>query len=202
MPINAVFFRHFHDEGREYLARTWLLDPVETEAKASRGGRSKLRPWNGRDFYVVLGRTDSPERWDIARRFGLLSAGGGEWYWKPLRNLSPGKRVFAYVGGVGYVGVGQVTGEMMPAREAQVVIGGETRPLIEQPGLSERFMTGAESSDPDVTEMVVPVEWTVARDFQHAVSERGLFASQVTVCKLRDEHTIETLQERFDLPPR
>jgi hypothetical protein len=31
---------------------------------------------------------------------------------KPLRNLAPGKRVFAYVGGAGYVGIGEVTGEM------------------------------------------------------------------------------------------
>ena len=27
VPINAVFFRHFQDGDREYLARTWLLDP-------------------------------------------------------------------------------------------------------------------------------------------------------------------------------
>src|SRR5204862_505487 len=29
VPINAVFFRYFHDEGRDYLARTWLIDPQE-----------------------------------------------------------------------------------------------------------------------------------------------------------------------------
>ena len=33
VPINAVFFRHFSDDDREYLARTWLLDPQQTEDK-------------------------------------------------------------------------------------------------------------------------------------------------------------------------
>jgi hypothetical protein len=31
----------------------------------------------------------------------------------------------------------------------------------------------------------------------HAVAETGSFASQVTVCKLRDEHTIEVLERAF-----
>ena len=199
VPINAVFFRHFHDDGREYLARTWLIDPAESEAKSSRGGRSKLRPWNGRDFYVVLGRADDPERWSIARRFGLLSAGGGEWYWKPLRNLSEGKRVFAYVGGVGYVGVGTVTGVVVPAREVTVTVDGVQQPLIDQPGLSDRFVAWSQNHDPETTEMVVPVSWTVALEPEAAISEPGLFASRVTACKLRDDHTIEVLEEHFNL---
>lgn len=56
VPINAVFFRFFHDNGRDYLARTWLIDPEEAARKA---GKSKIKkgtePWNGRDFYVSLG---------------------------------------------------------------------------------------------------------------------------------------------------
>ena len=58
VPINAVFFRHFTDGGHEYLARTWLLDPQQAEDKAARPSRRKLRPWNGRDFYVILGRAE------------------------------------------------------------------------------------------------------------------------------------------------
>jgi hypothetical protein len=59
-------------------------------------------------------------RWELASKYGFLSAGGGSWYWKPLKNLTPGKRVFAHVGGAGYVGVGVVEGEMIPARDAFV----------------------------------------------------------------------------------
>ena len=132
VPINAVFFSHFSDDGREYLARTWLLEPQQTEAKAARPSRSKIRPWNGRDFYVVLGRNDPGDvRWPIASKYGFLNAGGGSWYWKPLRNLTPAKRVFAYVSGAGYVGIGRVTGEMIPARDAKVEIAGQLQPLLD-----------------------------------------------------------------------
>lgn len=135
VPINAVFFRHFSDGGREFLARTWLLDPQQAEAKAARSSRSKLRPWNGRDFYVVLGRRGD-DRWMVASKFGLLNGGGGSWYWKPLRNLKPGHRVFAYVSEAGYVGIGRVTGEMILARDAKIEIAGELQPLLDQPELN------------------------------------------------------------------
>lgn len=56
VPINAVFFRFFRDEGRDYLARTWLIAPEEVERKASKSrGKKGSEAWNGRDFYVSLG---------------------------------------------------------------------------------------------------------------------------------------------------
>ena len=53
--------------------------------------------------------------------------------------------------------------------------------------------------DPEVTEMVVPVEWVATKPLDQAVREKGLFASQVTVCKLRDAHTIATVESAFGL---
>ncbi len=158
MPINAVFFRHFIDEGRDYLARTWLLDSQLSEDMPMRLPRRKSRPWNGRDFYTVLGRAGETYRWLIASNDGFLNAGGGSRYWKPLRNLTQGKRVFAYVPGSGYFGIGRVIGEMIPARDAKVEVNGQLQSLLDQPeprdGLGER----AASEDPELTEMVVPVE--------------------------------------------
>ena len=55
---DLTLFDHFADGGHEYLARTWLLDPQQVEDKAARPSRRKLRPWNGRDFYVILGRAE------------------------------------------------------------------------------------------------------------------------------------------------
>lgn len=198
VPINAVFFRHFRDEGRDYLARTWLLDPEPTEVPAGRPSRRKSRPWNGRDFYAILGRVDSPGRWKIASKYGFLNAGGGSWYWKPLRNLTPGKRVFAYVGGAGYVGIGLVTGEMIPARDAEVEVNGEIQSLLDQSDL-DWWRENAASDDPELTEKVVPVRWLGTRPLNEAVRGKGLFASQLPACRLRDENTIKTVEAAFGL---
>ena len=200
VPINAVFFRHFRDDGRDYLARTWLLDPVPTDGSAGRPWRRKGRPWNGRDFYAILGRVDSPGRWLIASKYGFLNAGGGSWYWKPLRSLTPGKRVFAYVGGAGYVGIGLVTGEMVPARDATVKVNGEEQSLLDQAGL-DWWRDAAASEDPEVTEMVVPVRWLGTRPLEDAVRGKGLFASQLSACRMRDEYTIKTVEAAFGLDP-
>ena len=47
--------------------------------------------------------------------------------------------------------------------------------------------------------MVVPVEWLAARPVEEAFSEKGLFNSRVTARKLRDTHTIETVESAFGL---
>lgn len=201
VPLNAVFFRYYADGDREYLARTWLLAPEEAAAARATGGHGrKVQPWNGRDYYVILGRVETGgERWDVARRYGVLTAGGGAWYWKPLRNLEAGHRVFAYVGGAGYVGVGIVTGEIVPARDAVVETGGRARRLLELPDLPAYLVERGQLADDEQTEYVVPVRWLHERDLENAVTAKGLFASQVTVCRLRDERTIKLVTEAFGL---
>jgi hypothetical protein len=198
VPINAVFFRHFADGESSYLARTWLIDPAAAEASAPRRAGGKVRPWNGKDYYVIQGTTrEGTDRWSIASDYGFLSAGGGSWYSKPLQNLKEGNRVFAYVGGAGYVGVGEVIGEAIQAIDAMVLIDGEEHRLLEQSGIPESFRERALSHEPDEREMVVPVRWLAKKSVTDAIRRPGLFASQVTVCKLRDERTIEVLEEAF-----
>lgn len=199
VPINAVFFRHFSDGDRQYLARTWLLDPQMARDTTQRPSGNKSRPWNGRDFYCVLDRAEQPDRWSIARKYGLLSAGGGSRYWKPFRHLAAGMRVFAYVGGAGYVGIGRVTGGMIPARDARVEIDGQLRALVDQPELSAERWKDAASENPELVEMVVPVEWLGTRPITEAIWEKGLFSSQHVACKLRDENTIRTVESAFGL---
>jgi hypothetical protein len=55
----------------------------------------------------------------------------------------------------------------------------------------------AAAPDDDMAAWVVPVEWTHKRQVADAVWQKGLFASQVTVCKLRDERTIELVSQAF-----
>ena len=149
---------------------------------------------------MILGRAEPGDpRWPIAHKYGFLNAGGGSWYWKPLRNLEPGHRVFAYVSGAGYVGIGHITGTVIPARDAEVVIDGRPQPLLDQPDVSAAWKQDAASEDSKVTEIVVPVEPLAARPVNEAFWEKGLFVSQVTACKLRDTHTIETVESAFGL---
>ncbi len=137
VPINAVFFRHFADGGHEHLAPTWLLDPHHVADKAARPSRRKLRPCNGRDFYVIPGRAEPGDpRRPIAHKYRFGNASGGSWYCKPPRNLEPGHRVFAYVSGAGYVGIGRITAKVIPPRDAEIEIEGRRQPLLDQPDVT------------------------------------------------------------------
>src|SRR6185369_996096 len=85
VPINAVFFRFFRDNGADYLARTWLIDPDEAERKVSKSITKKgSEPWNGRDFYVSLGEGEH-RTWEDCRNYGFISGGQGKWYSQTLK---------------------------------------------------------------------------------------------------------------------
>jgi Endonuclease NucS len=90
VPVSVLFFRYYVDDGREYLARTWLNDPAEADAAAARPGKAKSvkEPWNGQDFYVTVG--EGPHRnWDDEVKYGYISSGGGKKWTSPLNQLSP-----------------------------------------------------------------------------------------------------------------
>lgn len=157
-----------------------------------------MSAWNGRDFYTVQGGRDDPKRWQLARR-GFLNGGPRERYWRPLEHLEPGHRIFAYVarrgGDVGgYVGIGEVIGEMMRLADATETVEGLERPLTEQPGIDCHFIRFA------ACEMVVPVEWTSEpREIEDAFWEPGLFSHRNTACKLTDQDTIDRVLAAFNL---
>lgn len=103
VPVNAVRFNYYQDGGREYIGRTWLIDPQETPEPPS-----KRESWNGRDYYVSFG--DSKSRsWSDAREYGFIAGGQGEWYSRTLAQLSIDDRIFVHIPQEGYVGVGTVT---------------------------------------------------------------------------------------------
>jgi hypothetical protein len=168
------------------------IDEVMADAQTP-SDRHERRPWNGRDFYVVLGGRD----WDDCQRFGFISAGGGRYYSKPLEQLHPGARVFAYMPGNGYVGVGQVTESARPVTEFQVDVGGERKPILEAPYSDENLER--DRDDPERCEYLVRVDWLARLPLEEAVWEAGLFANQMTVCKLRDQVTIDFVLERLGL---
>lgn len=197
VPVNAVFFRHFRDRDAQYLARSWLIDP--TEAETTPRVAKKVRPWNGRDFFVTLGRVDYHNRWDVCRKYGIVCAGGGARWWRPLRNLQPGHRVFAYVGGAGYVGIGEVTHPMQKFAELTVNQDGREVRVVEQDDVPDFLREHALSEDPESSEYAVKVRWLKTVPLDEAFSAPGLFAVPISACRLRDERTISEVATHFDV---
>jgi hypothetical protein len=195
LPINVVFFRYLNDDGREYLARSWLVDPAESEARTS----PKKRPWNGRDFYVAFGEGDHDRRrWEDAVRYGFVSGGGGPWYSRTLNALQPGHRVFVHIPQTGYVGVGTVEEPAKPVTEFLVTTDTGERPILEVPDLVAHNM-GADADDSDRREYLVRIRWLKTHEKTQGFWEQGLFANQNTATKLRDAHTVERLERHFGL---
>ena len=200
VPVNVAFFRYFNDGGRAYLARTWLLDEARTPARKGGAGASGTKEtWNEQDWYVSFGEESGTRNWEDASRFGFVSAGGGEWFSRPLRKLPIGGRVFACIPGkVGYVGVGTVAGEAQPFEDAMVTVDGKLVRLADQP-LAAAYKHPALPNGEDSREYVVPVEWTTTRPRTAAFWVKGMFANQNSACKLRNRFTLDQLAEAFAL---
>jgi hypothetical protein len=196
VPVSVLFFRYYVDGDREYLARTWLNDPALADAAPAKQGKAKARePWNGQDFYVTCG--EGPHRnWDDEIRYGYISSGGGKKYTSPLNQLFTGCRVFVYIPGTGYVGVGTVTETAQPVTEFMVEVDGERTALLDAPLKAPSL---AEHTTPDNMEYAVRVDWVKTLPREQAIKEKGMFANQNSACKLRNSFTLERLTDKFGL---
>ena len=203
VPVNVLFFRYFEDDGRTYLARTWLIETAEAADAPTAPGkaRGKREPWSGTDWYVSFGEDSGSRNWEDARSYGFVSAGGGEWFSRTLRSLPLSARVFTHIPKLGYVGVGRVTGEAQPFTEALLTVDGQPRPMRDLPLKGEyRAAEQAPTSGvEDRREWIVPVAWekTVPRD--NALWRQGFFANQNSACKLRARFTIDELSRYFGI---
>ncbi|MFJ3422215.1 endonuclease NucS domain-containing protein [Streptomyces sp. NPDC086082] len=203
VPLNVLFFRHFADEGRSYLARTWLIDEAETAAAPSGSKtRGKQEPWNGSDWYVSFGEESGSRSWDDARQYGFVSAGGGDWFSRTLRSLPVGARVFTHIPKTGYVGVGMVSGEPQPFEAALLTVTGESQPMADLPlkGNYQADLRASEIEDgEDRREWIVPVAWEAAVPRAKALWRAGFFANQNSACKLRARFTIDEVSRHFGI---
>ena len=109
--------------------------------------------------------------------------------------------MFAYVAKAGYVGIGRVVRAVQPARDATVAFDGQSLPLRDLPEVraSRWFAENIDPEDPELMEVVVPVEWLAKRPLEDAFWAKGLFALQVTCCRLRDERTIAAVESEFGI---
>lgn len=196
VPVNAVFFSYLEDDGRRYLARSWLAaSEDDAPAAPAVSKKGKRAAWNGVDWYISFG---GHRIWEDARQFNFISAGAGKFYSQTIRSLPEGARVWVNVPGSGYVAVGRTLAPASRFENAQVRLGGDWKPLAEQPLVTDYAFAVADLDDDDA-EWVVPVEWIDARLQHDAHWEKGMFASQHSACKLRQEFTLERLADHFGI---
>jgi hypothetical protein len=180
-----------------------LRDPspelLDFLAAAYRDAAKGQPAWNGRDFYVSFGENEQ-RSWEEAVRYGFVSAGGGEWYTKSLKQLKPGNQVFVYIpkgnGVGGYVGVGEVKGEAMLAKDFRVGVDGAAvgyLEVTESPGASQN------RDDPSSAEWVVPVSWIETRRKEEAIRDSDFFANQNSAVRLTHGYTLKRLSGEFGL---
>lgn len=195
--INVLFFRYFVDDGREYIARSWLIDPIELESKAATVAKRKdFPPWDGVSFYVTLGEGEH-RTWSDAMRYGFVSAGGGPFWSKPLKLLKPGSIVYAYVPGAGYVGAGRVMDPAVRADEFLVEVDGSLLPITQAPTVATKM--GEHTGDSEKSEYIVRVHWEHARSKENALWETGMLALPLPVARLRQPFTLERLRAEFPI---
>ena len=171
--INVAFFRTFEDEGRLYLTRTWLAEPDSLAVDTS--SSSTAREWNG-EYYVAF-REDESRRWDDASKYGFVSAGGGDTYVGPLKNLQPGDRVWVHVPGKGYLGVGRVMASAVRPGKFVVECDGTNK------ALTEFKLKAPNAFDEGQGEHFVAVSWIKSFDIQHGAWERVFFSYRGIVAR-------------------
>lgn len=188
VAVNAVFFSVFQDGANQYLSRSWMIDPIETEEHAVNTRQTEA--WNG-EFYASYGIDSNGRNWQDAVNYGFITAGGGQWYSKTLFMLKPDDRVWVNIPGVGYVGVAKVTGNAVLADEF----------LSDEMTLLGQYRR-AEQVGEDDADYFVPVVWLHHVPQNKAVNEVGLFGNQHSVARPRTpkwSHTVKRLSEIWEI---
>jgi hypothetical protein len=161
-------------------ALLWRLGKRLTNIHRGRGA-AKFRPPDtlhtnliGFDFasrihFFNIGEYWGERSWDDCQKFDFLSAGHGRRYREAMQQLHKHDIVLAYISKVGYVGIGVVASEAVPARDFRL---GRRRlrdlPL-KAPGICH------DSDNLDKCEYVSAIKWLLACDRQKALRLSGVF---------------------------
>ncbi|MEB3012829.1 hypothetical protein VJI77_07505, partial [Parvimonas sp. D2] len=88
-------------------------------------------------------------------------------------------------------GVGIVKGGATPIKKFDVEANGKKIPLLSAKVLAPQM--NENSDDPEKSEYAVAIEWIKTVPVEKAIWQKGFFANQNTVCKLRNRFTLEKL---------
>ena len=145
-------------------------------------------------YYVNIGEGEH-RCWEDFKDFGFMSAGQDPKYSKSLSKLQIGDKVIAYLKGSGFVGVGLVKEQAVPANE--FIFSGVT--LKSHKMLSANFF---ENSDNEKSEYLVKIDWLAAynRSYAKWKAKSGLFTTPMIVASLANQlETIEFVEVEFGI---
>lgn len=143
-------------EAQEYMIRVREKEMEQREAARQDTGYWFMNTGDG---------SASNRSWEDCKKYGFMLAGGGPKYIGYARRLKVGDRVFAYLSGHGYVGLGEVVAEAVPFKD--FIPDGYDKPLPVLPLTAtidhERIQF------PDRSDWCVAIRWIHAVDRVHAV---------------------------------
>ena len=206
-PIIRVIAKGLTEKEAFLVEKTLLWKLGKTLTNISKGQlKAHFRPFNtmykeipefdfSNDLYYVNVGEGWSRNWDDCRRFGFLSAGqGGQWS-EPMKTLSKGDVVVAYLKGKGYVGIGIVKEKAVSASHFRHNHKSLHDLKLVEPGILTNYNNAN-------AEFLVKVKWlkSFPREEAKWQSGKGLFTSQLVVARLRNQtKTISFLEKAFGI---
>lgn len=144
---------------------------------------------------MIFGESDE-RRWNDARKYGFVCAGGGEKYVGPLRKLQPGDHVWVHVPKNGYAGFGEVLAPAVRPDEFMVESDGTRKPL------TELKLEAPNAFDEKLDEHFVAIRWISAIDKLPGVWERGFFSTRTIAVRPRSpkwQFTVDRLRSLWGI---
>ena len=139
-------------EAEEYMVR--VREKASTVRDAARESGEDTGYW----FMNTGDGSDEGRSWEDCAKYGFMLAGGGRKWIDDAKKLKVGDKLFAYLSGHGYVGLGVVTAEAVPFRD--FVPRGHSKPLPELP-LRATYPRDR-MNDPERWDLCAAVQWTKA----------------------------------------
>jgi|GEM_PF-993233 len=130
--------------------------------------------------------------WEDCVKYGFMLAGGGKSWLDQVRKLKAGDKVFAYLSGHGYVGLGEVVAEAVPFKD--FVPEGQTKPLPQLPLKADANQE--RNSDPEEWDECARVRWIRALPRERAVLMNR--ARNGTVNRIKQPDLVSELLRVFD----
>jgi len=141
--------------------------------------------WDGKSWFFNIG-DHTGYSWDDCFRYSFICAGGGKRFRRLMKRFKKKDIICAYVNGRGYVGVGIVTKEALPFREAMLSDGTKFTDLA-------LAGTYSGSEDNDACDWIALVEWESQVEKSQAVKEKHLVSS--TACRIYEHRKKEFINK-------